>query len=69
MATDSKEPMSKTCIGFASCMLGMTIGLLIGFFLSFMDIQRFKRQAVEAGVAEFVADKTGSVDFIWKNLE
>jgi len=62
----SDKPMSKTAFGFIGLLVGMMFGLFIGFLLSYLDIQRFKREAVEVGAADFVADKIGNVEFVWK---
>lgn len=62
----SNEPMSRTALGFVCFLGGMMFGLFIGFLLFYLDMQRFKREAVEVGAADFIADKFGNVDFIWK---
>ncbi len=62
-------PMSKEGFGLVCCLIGILFGLFIGFILGYLDLQRFKREAVEVGVADFVADKTGNAHFIWKNIE
>jgi hypothetical protein len=61
--------MSKVGVGFFCFLFGTMFGSLIGGFFSYLDIQQFKREAIEAEVAEYQVDKTGDVHFIWKTIE
>lgn len=65
----SNEPMSRNAFGFNCFLIGFLLGLFISFILGYLELRRFKLEAVEVGVANFVADKTGDVHFIWKDIE